>query len=280
MAQQTHEAIARLRAGETAIGRVMLMEAMAAGEPAGPIWYALALAADSPDERRVYLEKTLAADPLNDDARRDLAALAHRQSVALPLAAPSPAAARAGVAVMKPLPEDRAEGPARPTSPTPHAVPALARDTAGSAIMKSLPDEHENASPRRAPPAAPPTQKKGLPLALTLILLIIGACGFFSLTSGGASGGGAAAHQAPDKFGAWDVCKQQVRKQLKSPSTATFPSATASDLVVTQNGKTFGIVGYVDAENSFGARIRSTIVCEATHTSGTNWSVRASVTSP
>ena len=56
-----------------------------------------------------------------------------------------------------------------------------------------------------------------------------------------------------------------IKKNLKSPSTAVFPVSfdeydiTDSD-AVTEGFKGHRIVGYVDSENSFGAKIRSTYV--------------------
>jgi len=91
----TNQGIAELRGGNTVAGRVTLMQALAAGEPAAPIWYALALAADSSDERRIYLTKALDADPLHEDARRDLAQLVATPNSVAPstlLSTPSPAA--------------------------------------------------------------------------------------------------------------------------------------------------------------------------------------------
>lgn len=46
-----------------------------------------------------------------------------------------------------------------------------------------------------------------------------------------------------------------VKEQLKSPSTASFPS-NASAYDVTTDGTYFYVSGYVDAQNSFGAELR------------------------
>lgn len=47
-----------------------------------------------------------------------------------------------------------------------------------------------------------------------------------------------------------------VKRGLKAPSTAEFPSSTYSDVIEYETNK-FYVRGYVDAENSFGANIRS-----------------------
>lgn len=59
----------------------------------------------------------------------------------------------------------------------------------------------------------------------------------------------------PDKANAVVIAEQEVRKVLKSPSTATF--SQMSETTVTQNGDTWTIRGWVDAQNSFGATMRN-----------------------
>jgi hypothetical protein len=80
MGTRTSEGIAQLSSGNTAEGRATLLQALAAGEPAAPIWYALSLAADSPDECCDCLRKALEADPFHDLARWELARLASAHS--------------------------------------------------------------------------------------------------------------------------------------------------------------------------------------------------------
>ena len=59
------------------------------------------------------------------------------------------------------------------------------------------------------------------------------------------------------------ACEDQVRAQLKSPSTASFSNMSASG-----NGSSWDVVGSVDAENSFGAAIRSDFNCDVKFTGG------------
>lgn len=76
-------------------------------------------------------------------------------------------------------------------------------------------------------------------------------------------------------IGAWVVCQQAVDAQLKSPSTAEYPSRREASL--SKSGDTWTYTSYVDAENSFGAQMRTPWTCTATHTSGENYNVRAVV---
>lgn len=59
------------------------------------------------------------------------------------------------------------------------------------------------------------------------------------------------------------ACHKSVQKQLKSPSSAQFSSETA-----TETDGLWSISGMVDADNSFGAALRTTWTCEATDQGG------------
>jgi hypothetical protein len=79
------------------------------------------------------------------------------------------------------------------------------------------------------------------------------------------------ANQKWDALGA--VCVQSeyaVRGRLKAPSTAVFPSCSAYK-VAQKDGNTF-VVGYVDAQNTFGAQIRSKFIVKLDGT-GSEWRV-------
>jgi hypothetical protein len=60
---------------------------------------------------------------------------------------------------------------------------------------------------------------------------------------------------------AYLTAEDAVKSQLKAPSTASFP--WYNDSFVTDNGDgTYTVSAYVDAENSFGAKIRSNWSCK------------------
>lgn len=70
-----------------------------------------------------------------------------------------------------------------------------------------------------------------------------------------------------------DVCHQQVTDQLKAPATAQFqPSESATNV-----GARWTVSGSVDAQNGFGALIRSDYVCIATYDGTGGWNVTATV---
>lgn len=59
----------------------------------------------------------------------------------------------------------------------------------------------------------------------------------------------------------WTVATEEVKKNLKSPSTARFPfSAISQDVDILKDGNYYCVVSWVEAENSFGATIRSDFV--------------------
>jgi hypothetical protein len=63
----------------------------------------------------------------------------------------------------------------------------------------------------------------------------------------------------PSKDGAINACEHFVRGELKSPSTADFPYYDQDN--VFQANKRYVISGYVDAENSFSAKLRLNYTC-------------------
>lgn len=72
----------------------------------------------------------------------------------------------------------------------------------------------------------------------------------------------------------WD-CRAAVEKSLKAPTTATFQHYKQFSAAKTEEGN-YTVTGYVDAQNSFGAMVRTTFVCEMVRV-GDQW-IAASVT--
>lgn len=70
-----------------------------------------------------------------------------------------------------------------------------------------------------------------------------------------------------DKYGAQNVCEQFVEKRLKAPATADFTDTASAH----SGGGAWRVTGAVDSENSFGANVRSTYVCQVQHTGDGNW---------
>lgn len=84
-----------------------------------------------------------------------------------------------------------------------------------------------------------------------------------------------------DDITAFVMSQEFIKRQLKSPSTAEFPLITDSEVSVTKapNGKSciFHVRTPVDAQNSFGATVRSyfTVDLRPDDERGVNWTMVA-----
>lgn len=82
-------------------------------------------------------------------------------------------------------------------------------------------------------------------------------------------GGGDKKSEGPDFELAPFACQDFVKRQLKAPSTADFNDRT--DRVAVRNSDdSVTVRGHVDAENGFGAKIRSSYTC-TTRFNGEGW---------
>ena len=70
----------------------------------------------------------------------------------------------------------------------------------------------------------------------------------------------ASSAESNPKIGAVEACKHATRLQLKAPSTADF--APWEEWTAYRDGTKRVVTGYVDAQNSFGAKLRNNIRCE------------------
>lgn len=79
----------------------------------------------------------------------------------------------------------------------------------------------------------------------------------------------------PDETSAIDVCHHRVEDHLRAPSTAEFSGENATPL----SSKSYTVTGNVDAENGFGAMLRSRWTCTARWVEDEQWNVRATLLS-
>jgi len=73
-----------------------------------------------------------------------------------------------------------------------------------------------------------------------------------------------------DNSEAFIISQDYVKRNLKSPSTASFGSGWEGANNVSKSGNTFTINHYVDAQNSFGSTLRSYYECVLTYNGGEN----------
>lgn len=71
-------------------------------------------------------------------------------------------------------------------------------------------------------------------------------------------------------FFAYQMCKEFVSDRLKAPRTADYPAYLDAQIAEYQPGY-FAIDAYVDAENSFGAMIRTNFICKVKYAGEGRW---------
>lgn len=76
-----------------------------------------------------------------------------------------------------------------------------------------------------------------------------------------------AAEYQPTAADAERMCREDVLGKLKAPGTAKFGSVRST----VEGDGVWRVTGWVDAQNSFGATIRSEWTCSATHRGGGRW---------
>lgn len=103
--------------------------------------------------------------------------------------------------------------------------------------------------------------------AAWIVLVVLG-----SLVVLGVIGAAIGSSSTTDGFGARDACESWVKDQLKAPSTADFV-----DGGITSTGESaWTIAGQVDAENGFGAQVRTDWTCDVS-LSGDTYTGRATL---
>ena len=100
---------------------------------------------------------------------------------------------------------------------------------------------------------------------LTGVVVVLCCGGFFWYSNRDPSTAG----QPSTGIDAEIICKDFVRNRLKAPSTAGF-----SDVDHTGSAPTWTVTGNVDAENSFGAKLRMRFTCVVTD-DGDQWLLKS-----
>lgn len=98
----------------------------------------------------------------------------------------------------------------------------------------------------------------------SIVLLFVALLAFYSCSDSGNGGDSPRDTARQAEF----VCEEWIREKLKAPSTAEFSGVTSTGSAASG----YEVSGSVDAQNSFGATIRSTWVCSARLTAdGKEW---------
>jgi hypothetical protein len=85
-------------------------------------------------------------------------------------------------------------------------------------------------------------------------VFLIGACTLMAIF------GSALPKSPPSESDAKFICQKFVTDRLRAPATAQFPSYSEQKASKNNDGS-FIVVGYVDAQNGFGANIRTYYGC-------------------
>lgn len=141
---------------------------------------------------------------------------------------------------------------------------------------------YESRAGTKAAPAAPDVADKAssgsaLGGCLLMIMVLLGLVWMVSTCSGKSDAPVKSA--CDDDVGAYYMSQTFVERQLKAPGTAEFPSLRDEGVSVRSTGVCeFTVVAYVDAENSFGAKLRSSYVAVLqAPTSGDTWTLKSVV---
>lgn len=127
--------------------------------------------------------------------------------------------------------------------------------------------------------AAPVQARSGLSKTSKFALLLIGIVLAIGVATLQWRPAGTSAPRAPDSVDAFIMCRQFMTDRLKAPKTAEFPLSNDPGVVVTRlDGAQFRVQGFVDAQNGFGAMIRTRYDCTVRHTGGDQWRLEALTT--
>lgn len=116
--------------------------------------------------------------------------------------------------------------------------------------------------------------KKNMKIGCLTVLVIFVVAGLWAALSGIIGCSDETKVKKPDRLGAYVMSQQFVIKQLKAPSTAEFP-VFEEDMVIPLGKNRFKVTSYVDAQNSFGAMIRTPYTCIVKNTEGDTWQLES-----
>ncbi len=74
-----------------------------------------------------------------------------------------------------------------------------------------------------------------------------------------------------DKLDAFTMAQDFIESRLKCPRTAKWPWISYKKVTVHLGNGRYQISSYLDAQNSFGALVRTHFICVVQHTGGSDW---------
>jgi len=107
------------------------------------------------------------------------------------------------------------------------------------------------------------------PSLVIVVIAIMALCGLAALASS-LNSDSSSRPDVGDDTEAWVMCKQFVEDALKAPSTAEFQNSYDSDITEVGDQR-WRVIDQVDAENSFGAMLRSEYDCTVEYRGDDQW---------
>jgi hypothetical protein len=103
----------------------------------------------------------------------------------------------------------------------------------------------------------------------SIVIVIV----FLALATG-SSDSGSSGQPRPehDALSAWVMCQQFIEERLKAPKSADFPAGYDRFTTDLGDGR-YRVKAYVDAQNSFGAEIRTNFECTVRYSGNQKWTL-------
>lgn len=95
--------------------------------------------------------------------------------------------------------------------------------------------------------------RKNLKLNITSLIILM----VFVVLAIGSTSGNSDKVSGPNKINAKVMAESFLEERLKAPSTAVYPWVSVDDVVTELADNKYRYRSYVDAENSFGAKVRT-----------------------
>lgn len=74
--------------------------------------------------------------------------------------------------------------------------------------------------------------------------------------------------------GARMMAEEFIKDKLKAPGTAEFSDSSDTRVRYDETTDSYTVLGWVDAQNSFGAKLRTPYICTVRNTEGDKWQSR------
>lgn len=245
--EKLNSAITAINSGDKATGMRLLAEVIYLEPSNETAWIWLATCVDDIKQKKSYLNKALSINPKNEIVIKALSILDQPPQPTLEQIAPT--LTEEVAPSEKPIPkEDKSE------------ITAPLKKIIAAPVKQNYKNQYK-------------PQKKSHTLIIVLIIVFLVLCLISQLSKNDGEDSGGTANRAKI------MCESIIEAQLKAPSTAKFSGTSATRMYLIKNQpNAYRIIGYVDAQNSFGAQIRTPYTCDIKYNGGewtdiTNWTL-------